>query len=159
MTRLWALCSQKSATNLRVAAITELICQHSGSIFCTEWKMVNSSTSRWTPFSLIIRGPVTWHMTQPFLSLAGGSLSTPVTSCSPGFSDPPFHHDIRVSRSQHNSGGTMGPDSPLPPPRMLRPTLSTGDPRSLEPTAQSSSDDQVNVHKWWFLGVGAGKKS
>lgn len=80
------------------------------------------------------------------LSLAGGSLSTPVTSCSPGFSDPPFHHDIRVSRSQHNSGGTMGPDSPLPPPRMLRPTLSTGDPRSLEPTAQSSSDDQCEDH-------------
>ena len=80
------------------------------------------------------------------LSLAGGSLSTPVTSCSPGFSDPPFHHDIRVSRSQHNSGGTMGPDSSLPPPRMLRPTLSTGDPRSLEPTAQSSSDDQVNTN-------------
>lgn len=80
------------------------------------------------------------------LSLVGGSLSTPVTSCSPGFSDPPFHHDIRVSRSQHNSGGTMGPDSPLPPPRMLRPTLSTGDPRSLEPTAQSSSDDQCEDH-------------
>lgn len=80
------------------------------------------------------------------LSLVGGLLSTPVTSCSPGFSDPPFHHDIRVSRSQHNSGGTMGPDSPIPPPRMLRPTLSTGDPRSLEPTAQSSSDDQCEDH-------------
>jgi len=80
------------------------------------------------------------------LSLAGGSISTPVTSCSPGFSDPSFHHDIRVSRSQHNSGGTLGPDSPLPPPRMLRPTLSTGDPRSLEPIAQSSSDDQCEDH-------------
>ena len=66
---------------------------NSWSIFCTEWnwnmmkqmiscsfkfcfsglgmsqmfQMVNSSTSGWTPFSLISRGPVTWHTTQPFL--------------------------------------------------------------------------------------------
>jgi len=80
------------------------------------------------------------------LSLANSSISTPVTSCSSGFSEPSFQYDTRVSRSQHNSGGTLGPDSPLPPPRMLRPTLSTGDPRSLEPTAQSSSDDQCEEH-------------
>ena len=79
------------------------------------------------------------------LSLANSSISTPVTSCSSGFSEPSFQYE-RVSRSQHNSGGTLGPDSPLPPPRMLRPTLSTGDPRSLEPTAQSSSDDQVAIY-------------
>jgi len=79
------------------------------------------------------------------LSLAGGSLSTPVTSCSPGFSNPSFHHDSRNCRSQHNSGGALGPDSPLPPPRMLRPTLSTGDPRSSEP-AQASADDQCEAH-------------
>jgi len=79
------------------------------------------------------------------LSLANSSISTPVTSCSSGFSEPSFQYE-RVSRSQHNSGGTLGPDSPLPPPRMLRPTLSTGDPRSLEPTAQSSSDDQCEEH-------------
>jgi len=79
------------------------------------------------------------------LSLAGGSLSTPVTSCSPAFSNPSFHQDQgRNCRSTHNSGGALGPDSPLPPPRMLRPTLSTGDPRSLEQTAQSNADDQVN---------------
>jgi len=77
------------------------------------------------------------------LSLAGGSLSTPVTSCSPAFSNPSFHQDQgRNCRSTHNSGGALGPDSPLPPPRMLRPTLSTGDPRSLEQTAQSNADDQ-----------------
>jgi len=79
------------------------------------------------------------------LSLANSSISTPVTSCSSGFSEPSFQYE-RVSRSQHNSGGTLGPDSPLPPPRMLRPTLSTGDPRSLEPTAQNSSDDQCEEH-------------
>jgi len=81
------------------------------------------------------------------LSLAGGSLSTPVTSCSPAFSNPSFHQDQgRNCRSTHNSGGALGPDSPLPPPRMLRPTLSTGDPRSLEQTAQSNADDQCEAH-------------
>jgi len=81
------------------------------------------------------------------LTLAGASLTTPVTSCSSGFAEPSFHQDTRVSRSQHNSGGALGPESPLPPPRMLRPTLSTGDPaRSLEPTVHSSSDDQCEEH-------------
>jgi len=81
------------------------------------------------------------------LTLTGASLTTPVTSCSSGFAEPSFHQDTRVSRSQHNSGGALGPESPLPPPRMLRPTLSTGDPaRSLEPTVHSSSDDQCEEH-------------
>jgi len=81
------------------------------------------------------------------LTLAGGSLSTPVTNCSPAFSNPSFHQDqIRTSRSAHTSGGSLGPDSPLPPPRSLRPTLSTGDPRSSEQTAQPNPDDQCEPH-------------
>jgi phosphatidylinositol-3,4,5-trisphosphate 3-phosphatase/dual-specificity protein phosphatase PTEN len=82
-------------------------------------------------------------------SCVGPGLATtsiPVTSCSPGFSEPSFQYDVRGTRSQHTSGDTLGPDSPLPPPRLLRPTLSTGDPRSVEPTAQSSSDDQCEEH-------------
>jgi len=80
------------------------------------------------------------------LSLAGGSITTPVSSCSPGLASISFHND-RQCRSTHTSGdGSLGPDSPLPPPRMLRPTLSTGDPRSSEPTAQASAEDQCEAH-------------
>ena len=65
-----------------------------------------------------------------------------------------------MSRSQHNSGGALGPESPLPPPRMLRPTLSTGDPaRSLEPTVHSSSDDQVSLLLIIKFGIEALEKS
>merc|ERR1719420_975277 len=46
----------------------------------------------------------------------------------------------RNCRSTHNSGGT---DSPLPPPRYLRHTLSSGDSRTSDPTTHGSSEDQV----------------
>lgn len=49
----------------------------------------------------------------------------------------------RNCRSTHNSGGTLGPDSPLPPPRALRHTLSSGDSRTSDPASQGSSEDQV----------------
>lgn len=76
------------------------------------------------------------------------TLSSTVSSCVS--TESMIHKDTRISRSQHNSGGASGvitQDSPLPPSRPLRPTLSTGDPRSLEPsTHQSSSDDQCEDH-------------
>ena len=50
----------------------------------------------------------------------------------------------RNCRSTHNSGGTLGPDSPLPPPRALRHTLSSGDSRTSDPASQGSSEDQVS---------------
>ena len=51
----------------------------------------------------------------------------------------------RGCRSNHPSGGTLGPDSPLPNPRVLRQTLSSGDSRTsdTDPVSQGSSEDQV----------------
>ena len=48
----------------------------------------------------------------------------------------------RNCRSTHNSGGT---DSPLPNPRVLRHTLSSGDSRTSDPASQGSSEDQVRA--------------
>lgn len=52
----------------------------------------------------------------------------------------------RNSRSAHNSGGTLGPDSPLPPPRMLRHTLSDNHGHGHHASGSSGSmEDQVSV--------------
>ena len=69
----------------------------------------------------------------------------------------------RNCRSTHNSGGTLGPDSPLPAPRALRHTLSSGDSRTSDPASQGSSEDQVrdrdasettfNLHTFIFLSA------
>jgi len=54
----------------------------------------------------------------------------------------------RGCRSNHPSGGTLGPDSPLPNPRVLRQTLSSGDSRTsdTDPVSQGSSEDQSEDH-------------
>jgi len=54
----------------------------------------------------------------------------------------------RGCRSNHPSGGTLGPDSPLPNPRVLRHTLSSGDSRAsdTDPVSQGSSEDQSEDH-------------
>lgn len=48
----------------------------------------------------------------------------------------------RNCRSNHNSGGCLVENSPLPPPRQLRPTLSVGDQTKHEPINRSQEDDQ-----------------
>ena len=74
--------------------------------------------------------------------------SSSLTHSSPGSSQAPAQTwqqlEDRNCRSTHNSGGTLGPDSPLPPPRALRHTLSSGDSRTSDPASQGSSEDQVS---------------
>lgn len=79
--------------------------------------------------------------------------SSSLTHSSPGYqvrapapAPPPSWPEDRNCRSTHNSGGTLGPDSPMPPPRALRPTLSSGDSRTSDPASQGSSEDQSEDH-------------
>jgi len=58
----------------------------------------------------------------------------------------PWQPEDRNCRSTHNSGGTLGPDSPMPPSRALRHTLSSGDSRTSDPASQGSSEDQSEDH-------------
>jgi len=80
-------------------------------------------------------------------SLAGRSGPTTSIVSSPGNIS---HADIdRNCRSTHNSGGDLGQDSPLPPPRLLRPTVSVGEPRVLEPSGTNcfGSGEERNIQE------------
>ena len=70
------------------------------------------------------------------------SLTAPPANTVRGW--PP---EDRNCRSNHPSGGTLGPDSPLPNPRILRHTRSSGDSRNSDndPVSQGSSEDQVST--------------
>ena len=73
-------------------------------------------------------------------SSPGSEVRPPAPTPAPSLSWQP---EDRNCRSTHNSGGTLGPDSPMPPPRALRHTLSSGDSRTSDPASQGSSEDQV----------------
>ena len=65
----------------------------------------------------------------------------------PGLGWPQGGPEERNSRSAHNSGGTLGPDSPLPPPRMLRHTLSDNHGHGHHASGSSGSmEDQVSYN-------------
>jgi len=76
-------------------------------------------------------------------SSPGSEVRPPAPTPAPSLSWQP---EDRNCRSTHNSGGTLGPDSPMPPPRALRHTLSSGDSRTSDPASQGSSEDQSDDH-------------
>ena len=82
------------------------------------------------------RSSVLTHSSPSSASSAGREVRAPTQTLS-------WQPEDRNCRSTHNSGGTLGPDSPMPPPRALRPTLSSGDSRTSDPASQGSSEDQV----------------
>jgi len=87
------------------------------------------------------------HESTPSLNLSGRSVTAPTTTfnllSSQGYSSVE-ETEQRNCRSTHNSGGGLGHDSPLPPPRMLRPTASVGEPVSTscaESAATASTEE------------------
>jgi len=85
------------------------------------------------------RSSVLTHSSPSSASSAGREVRAPTQTLS-------WQPEDRNCRSTHNSGGTLGPDSPMPPPRALRPTLSSGDSRTSDPASQGSSEDQSDDH-------------
>lgn len=79
-------------------------------------------------------------------SCPGSQASQPRSPAQPSPAQSWQQVEDRNCRSTHNSGGTLGPDSPLPPPRALRHTLSSGDSRTSDPASQGSSEDQSDDH-------------
>lgn len=80
----------------------------------------------------------------PALQPAPATPPVSIGGAGPGWPPPASAEDReRNCRSTHNSGGT---DSPLPNPRVLRHTLSSGDSRTSDPASQGSSEDQSEDH-------------